>query len=395
MGKTVRGLLAFLALTVMYFCWSGQIRAERILYFPFCSGASSVQSERLNNLHQLLHRVSTRLYNKAGNTFVVDEQVSDCSEISRQLRALIAGSDRFVQGSYLIGRDTVTLSVSVIQTRFIDRKRGEFDARDHISRVDSLIARVLEFVVRESALIVTDTTREAISLLIAEDRQRYSGTGLGLGNMSKAYIGIAAYQSGNYRDAALFLREAVKEDTLYGEAMFCMARICMGNNDYNQAIRHIREGMSVGYREKHLQEYLTQCNMLNRPYDWFDTELKRMDWWNSLTPEQSQVIIRLMNNLLINGKNFNENYTYMDKDIQSLFQTRVLALQNIKVDDLLLFRHFTRVDLIVLENTRLKTDEGLDYFTGLKIIRTDEKPKTKGMKKLCLNGTVAILLNRL
>lgn len=372
----------------------GQLHAEKVLFLPFCAASSSVQSERMNRLHVLFHQAAGKYAMMSGQGAVLDESDVDCSPEARQVRALIMGSDRFVQGSYRIGRDSVHLSVAVIQTRFVDRRRNEFTGKAEMQQIDSLIANALLFVLTEAELKYTDTARSAIFRLIREDGSRYTGTALSSGATSKAYIGIAAYRTGNYADAALFLAEASPDDELYGEAMYCLAKICIGKNDYSTAIGYVRNALSVGYQDLLMQEYLIQCNLLNRPADWFDTEAKRREWWNKLEPGEVGLIIRLMNNLAINGRTFDETYTYRDDDIRTLFNTTVLSLKNLRLENLAVFRHFTRTDMMVLDHTRLKSDEGLQYFSALKIVRADEKPKTPGFMQLVSSGRVAVLLSR-
>lgn len=319
---------------------------------------------------------------------------TDCSQEARQTQALVSGMDRFVHGRYLIDRDSVRLNLVVIQTRFIDRQRNEFVVQSPVSALDSMIYNALEFVFAETATEAPANKWQVWTRMIIEDAGKYTQTGLTASLASKAYIGIAAYKTGNYKDAELFLSGLNREDPLYGEAMYVMAKLMIGNNNYNKAMYFVREALSVGYRESLMQEYLTHCGLLNRPADWYDTEAKRLEWWNNLSGEEVSLMIQLMDNLGINGRKFTEAYVYRDEDIRQLFQTTVLSLKNMKPDDLRVFSCFTRVDLLLLENTRMKSDDGVQYLTSLKVVRTDEKLKTDQLKAMMLSNKIAVLLKQ-
>ena len=184
--------------------------------------------------------------------------------------------------------------------------------------------------------------------------------------------GNAAYLLENFEVAEKLFAQVPNTDPNYPESLFLRGLCLLGREEYNQAYLMFHKAKDAGFtKDKHLDDYISSAALLNKPAVWYHTESRRKAWWDNLSESDLEGIILLMNDLKINGKSYDKTYIYHDDDIAKLFKITILPLKHRKLHNLQMYRYFTDVDVIILENTKLNSDQGIEYLFKLKIVRTD------------------------
>lgn len=347
-------------------------KTPNMAYFPLCPQNTSIQSERLNQFHDLMYRLSQKLNITQIRKTPQTDYSGLCEEEFKRSLAAIHNLDGFLSGSYLIEGDSVQVNLEYVNTVFVDKTQRFDPVNGSLNRFNDIISE-LAIVGLRAISFETDTLhRIEISNFIKDDGVQYSQAS-NQSSHASLEIGKIAYSMEKYDKAVETLIGIMPGDETYGEAQFIIGKCVLLTGNYSQALRNFKNAQRGGYKEFILEDYIYQAERLNKPWDWFDTEKKRRDWWISLNTEESNLIIRLMNELHIHNKSFENNYVYTDADIQALFKTEVLPLVKLDLRDLTAYRYFTRCNMIIFDKTKLGTATGIQFFRYLKLIESNRK----------------------
>ncbi|MBL7812820.1 MAG: hypothetical protein JNL57_11400 [Bacteroidetes bacterium] len=307
-----------------------------------------------------------------------------CHSEKKRTMAALNNTDRYMEGQYKIVGDSVSVEFKLVYTRFIDKFSQIRKLSGGIKHIDALVLDMIAATFSELKVTATPAQWDEVSAIIQAENLRYESAG-SAGNSGKSdYFenGVMLYKVGKYPQACDYLKRVEPGHASFGEAMYLYGKALLAADEYNQALKVFKLAKDAGFKTKLIDDYLAQCAMVNKPADWYDTEEKRRNWWLSLDKPSVELILAVMNNLKINGKTFNSAYVYADADIQTLLKTTVLALNGTRVEDFQPLKVLTNVDVIIFENTKLKSDLGIQFFSRLRIVRTDSEIKTAGIKNL-------------
>jgi tetratricopeptide (TPR) repeat protein len=373
--------------------FSNFLKAESIVFYPLCPENDMLQSERLNNFHKLLSLAANSL-NLTEVKFQISKEGEEvCKSEKRRALAALLGSDRFLEGRYNITGDSVSVEMRMVYTRFIDKFTATRKLDGNVHHMNALIMEMVSAAFVELKISPSQLQWTAVSEIINNENSLYKEAGTTNPDQKTDYFesGILSYKAEQYDQAREYFRLIEPNHANYGEAMYYFGKTLLYFDEFNPALKAFTKALNAGYKAKMMEDYIAQCILLNKPADWFDTEAKRKAWWLGMDKKDLDLVIALMNNLKINGKNYSVNYSFVDADILTLFKTSVLALKDIKLDGFQPLRNLTNVDVLILENTKLKSDIGITYFNKLKIIRTDVEIKTPMILELSKNHRINVI----
>ena len=350
-------------------------KADKLAVFPFCPKNTSLQSERMNNLHLVLMKAASSIKDKQ-TEFVFQEKLKmDCESHTFRTLAASLNSDIFLDANYLIEGDTIELRVRIVFTKFVDKAMNMLPIKGNLNMLNDCISASFQSLFKELKVIPSASEWNSIVGIIAKDGRNYGTTNEPeeKSNSSIFLNGKSAFETENYKMAKDLLGKVLSTDENYNESLFLLGKTELFFDNYNKAYLCFRKCSDLGYADNTLDSYLKAASALSKPAEWFNTVHRRKAWWETLNSAETKEIIALLNNLKINGKSYTANYIFDDNDISKLFKTTLLPIRNQKIQNLSVFRYFTDVDVLILENTKLSNDDGIQYFFKLKYIRTDSK----------------------
>lgn len=358
-------------LSLFFFLLLGiRLNAKSYALFPFCAENAQKQSERLNNLHILILDAAGKVSSFRSNLLGKDFKNTECEISKRRNLAALLNTEEFLEGTYMLKGDSVIISMKFVYTQFIDKFGEQRKAIGLSSDFNSVIKSTLSNVFKDLDIHPSPEEWMLINALVKEDEKKYSPAS-SVGEIDYFEIGMTAYKIAKYQEAKDNLSNVPPTHPKFTEACFYLAKSLLYFSDFSGALNYLNICKEKGAKIAVLDEYIQSVKKLNHPADYYDTEAKRKQWWISLDKESIKAIISLLNNLKINGKSFDEKYEYDDKDIAALFNTSILAISDYKLPSFEVYRHFTKVDLMILQNSTLKSDAGVEFFVRLKMIRTD------------------------
>jgi hypothetical protein len=348
---------------------SSTAQINKFTVFPLCANNTQNQSEQLNEFHvsfsNLLNGSSVTGY----RTLAAATKLDRCNGSGWRSLAAQNGLDAFIKGSYSIENDSVSVVLKIVNTRFVDKYTelpeitGNTNAIHQILK-DMHMAVFLAVQVKPDSFIETQLYHKSESPKFLEKTVENSPKTKFLED------GKLAYEQGNFIQAAEMLLMVEPYQAEYAEAQFVLGKCVLIKNDFKKAKIFFNNAKVAGFNDPILVDYLYQTEHNNKPADWYDTEYKRKQWWQSLTKEESLLIVQLMNNLGINGGKFTAAYEYRDQDVKKLMQTTVISLKDIRTHNLKTFSIFTHADILLIENCKLESGEGIASFNHLRIIST-------------------------
>jgi tetratricopeptide (TPR) repeat protein len=319
------------------------LRAEKKSYtiFPLCAANGYNQSERLNNFHIFLAELGEKLQLNGITTLPVKSQISNCETSMRRSIAALYNLQGFVQGQYKIIGDSVSITMQFVNTLYVDKTQELNKVEGNIQTFNDVLFKMT--LAAFQALSMETDTQQIASIVqwIAEDEKKYIVSNSNFNN-GKIELGKLAYGLGNYEKAMESLLPIESGEAAYAEAQFILGKCVLIVNDYHKALNYFILAKKAGFNEPELDDYIYQARKLNKPAEWFDTEKKRKDWWLELNENEVGLIINLMNSLKINQSKFKPDYQFIDADVRLLFSAEVLSLNDCKLSDMVLFKHFTR-----------------------------------------------------
>lgn len=381
-------LTAFLLLAFA----GGSLKADRFAVFPFCPQNTWMQSERLNNLHLVFVQAAAAVKDKKTEFISQDKGNTNCEVKSFRTVAASLNSDQFLDASYLINGDSIELRIRLVYTHFIDKVTTVKPIKGSLQKLNSCILGAFTSVFNELKVVPSEADWQSITGLVENDAKKYGTVEIITVETKNDYFknGKTAFEQDNFNLARDEFLKVNNSDSNYAAAQYLLGKTYLFFDDYNKAFFCFKKCKDLNYTDKNLDDYLQASTLLIKPAAWFNTTERRRNWWNNLSVEENKQIIELLNSLKINGKSYDNSYTFDDNDISKLFKTTILPFKHMKVPNLLVFKYFTDVDVIILENSKLQSDEGIQNFFKLKIIRSDSKIELpqitylSGLKKITI-----------
>lgn len=344
--------------------------SKNFLIFSICSKNQSLQSERMNQFHKLFTSISGKM-SKTVNQVTLPADNSNSCEITNQRNiAALSNAEYFLHGNYELVKDSINVRLTFNFTQFLDKSFETKNIKGIANNMNSVIKSMISSLFKDLDIHPNPDEWILITKAILKDEKKYGTINLVGSEADYFSLGKLAYNLGKYEESKDYLSKVATTHPEYDEACFLLGKSFLYFNDYNKALsafRNIIHQKSIPF----YNDYVLACKKLHKPSVWYDTELKRKTWWQGLSETEVKNIVIIMNNLKINGKSFEKDYTYKDEDIVALFKTSILALNNTKWNNFEILAIFTNTDILILENCIIKSDEGIDKFSKLKLIKTD------------------------
>lgn len=357
-------------LLILFFGFQSSVSASvQYSVFPLCSASEFHQSDRLNHFHKLMFDLSYELQLKMIKPLPEAGDLSKCESARRRSIAAMNNMEAFIQGSYTITGDSVLVSMQMVSTLFVDKSVNLDVIHGNIHRFNELITTMALSALRVFSVVTDSIQYKQIAGYVENDEQNYILTSSNTTN-AKLELGKISYDLGNYAKTVDLLLQIEPGDKNYGEAQFILGKCQLLSNDFHKSLVLFKAAKKAGCLVPELNDYIYHAENLNKPAHWFDTEYKRKEWWESLTSEEVWQILHLLNNLNINSKKYLPDYQYIDSDIKALFNIEILPLSGMKCRDLNLFRPFTGVTFLILDDCKLESGSGIQFLNHLKMVKS-------------------------
>lgn len=347
----------------------GQIKSFTV--FPLCTSSAGTQSEKLNLFHQRFAEFSQVASISNFKKFEIDIGASGCSTGKWRGLAAAHSIEGYFQGDYLIENDSVWVNLSYVNTLFID-KAHKFSSVS--GRVDSLpeilekayyqIFNWIEFVPDSSSLSHLNkvTGLQKNSIVLETIAPSMSGDDVILQNAKSAYF------LGNYSLAVEISLTIEPTSPRFGESQFLVGKCVLIQNEYSKALVYFKRAEAAGMNNDELKEYIYQAQHSNKPAMWYDSEIKRRQWYQELSKDDLLVVLQLMNDLHISDHQVGAAYEFRDNDIQKLLSTTVLTVSDSKIKDFSVYKTFTNADILLVANCKFDSANGLSSFSRLRVL---------------------------
>lgn len=368
------------------------LRATGVSMFPFCAETGSTESERLNSFHIFFKNLNTKVKFENLELVVHDAGKVGCDQAKRRTAAIVANTEKFLKGTYMVKGDSVQVSFETLYAKFIDKGSEVKVVTGVIDKFDDLIGRLVGKICSGLDVSVTPDMWKTIMSEIKTDGSKYQIELNTESQINNFEIGKMAYESAKYSQSISSLMLVKATDEKFSEALFLIGKCYISKEEFSKALEYFSKAKESGAKFTELDEYITASKNATKPGIWFDNRERRLSWWNKLMPEETQAIITLMNNLRINNKTFGADYAYHDEDIAELFKTNKLVLKNIKIENFELFKYFTRTDVLILDNCKYTNANGLNKLYNLRIIRAKDKEIQKSSASSFIEENKIIVL---
>lgn len=345
---------------------------KTITHFPLCALNTQIQSEKLNNFHKQLGELLTTFASKDSYKYVdIAGGTEVCNAAKWRGMALKNNIEQYFAGEYQISRDTVTLYFTLVNTMFIDKATKFQPIMGKADSLPQLVQIALTRLLTALQVPIDSTVQNKISTLagIEQEQQTYIEAPAEIDPQTLINQNAkTAYDLGNYSLAAELFLTIEPQSAEFAEAQFYLGKCVLLQNDFHKAYLFFKSAQEAGYENALLSEYIYQVQHGNKPVEWYDNEAKRRQWWQSLSKDESLIILQMMNGLHINNNQYNAGYQFKDADIEKLLNTNVLLINDTRMSDLKLFKTFTKADVIIMENCKFDSGTGFNTFNKLRVL---------------------------
>lgn len=352
-------------------------KAALLSIFPVCAENGSSQSERINNFHKFFATVCKEFNNTKFSYKLIDDKTDICETVKKRNYALVQNSDHYLNAKYRISGDSVSISYSISFTKFVDKELDKQNVSGLLPELDKIYKVLVQKIFNSYSQGITPDQWIVFFNLIKKDKELYADGGSD--NIDNFELGSLAYKENDYKLAEEKLLKVKPASPNYAQTCYMLGHIYISADNFSKSLDYFSKAKAAGIAENDIDAYIKCSKVLIKPAQWYNTSIKRRNWWSGLSAEQSQQILQLMNNLKINNKTFKSGYAFDDADIELLFKSRTLVFKDMKIDNFKNFASFSNADVIVLDNCKYNSPEGIDKFINLKFIRARDNSLLKSV----------------
>lgn len=364
-------------IAILLCAFAGLLQAGSVSMFPLCAEIGSKESDRLNSFHVFFKNLNSKVKFEKLELTVHDLSKVGCDATKRRTAAIVSNSEKYIKGTYLVKGDSIIVKFETLYSKFIDKGSEEKVITGAINKFDDVINKLVGKICSGIDVSVTPDQWKTIFAEIKTDGAKYVLESNTENLVDNFEIGKLAFESQKYAQAISNLVLVKPTHSSFSEALYIIGKCYISTEEFGKALEYFSKTKEAKGNFDQLEEYIKAAKTGTKPYFWFDTREKRLQWWTKLKPEETLAVITLMNNLKIKNKVYDGNYTYVDDDIVELFKTTKLHLKNVKLENFEIFKHFTNTDVVIFENCKYTNLTGFSKLYNLRIIRAQDN----GIKK--------------